>query len=168
MSADRPTPITALASGILHRAIVTPPQRMRERGQSMQDRVVFFEAPIGVNAGQHLEALLKSAWCVDTAHWCEDGYIYNIDTARERLREHYSSGSDENPELRIFEVGCGGDGPTAVGPDLVHYARAKDVDLFVCPRVASRLRTHLSAIEAAYAAEPSRRAAASKNDRRAA
>ena len=156
-SEPRQTPITALSNGQLHRAIVSLPDRLAERDRGMQERIVFFEVPLGLDRGQHLEQLLAMAWCVNTRDWCAEGYIYNIDSARERLNEA-SYDSAETGELRLFETGCGGDSEWAVGPDCIHYARTRDVDIFVTPRVGARLRALLDDIEALYQAEPARRA----------
>jgi len=154
---SRPTPITALCTGHLHRAIVSVPEHMAELGRGMQERIVFFEVPPGAECGQHLEQLLAVAWCVNTRDWCADGAIYNIDSAPQRLGSG-NYGGTETGELRLFETGCGGDSDVAVGAERLHYARARDVDLFVTPRVYARLHTLLGEIEALYQAEPARRA----------
>lgn len=152
-------PVTALGNGILHRAIVALPSCMVGADRPLQERVVFFEAPSEFAAAAHLERLLASAWCTDTTQWAERGHIYNVEAVRERLHDERSSSFAEPAagELRLLDTGCGGDGPGAVGPDRIHFARAADVDLFVTPRVAERLRALLAQIEAMYAAEPARR-----------
>lgn len=53
-------------------------------------------------------------------------------------------------ELQLLEIGWRG----GVGPDNVHYARSEDVDLFVTPRVAARLRELLAIVDTLYAAAP--------------
>lgn len=65
------------------------------------------------------------------------GYIYNIYSAAELLSEASNAGHEN--DLTLFEIGCGGNGIDAVGPDGVHYARTSEVDLFVTPRVARHL-----------------------------
>lgn len=140
----------------LHRAIVALPAALCERDRPLQERIVFFEALSQATCAHALEALLAAAWCVDTTDWCERGYIYNITSAVEKL--DYAVG-EATGDLRLFETGCGGDGDYAVGPDRIHYACSADVDLFVTPRMATRLRTALAAIDALFAAEPARRGA---------
>lgn len=153
------TPSTpALASGTLHRAIVSLPLHLCEPNRPLQDRIVFFEAPHGARCDKHLETLLAAAWCEDTTDWCERGFIYNINTARELLRD-WSIGNQASGDLRLFETGAGGDCAPAVGPDRIHYARAADVDMFVTPRVAARLRATLAHVEHLYDVEPTRLAA---------
>lgn len=151
------TPITALPSGQLHRAIVSLPPRLCP-DRRLQERIVFFEVQLGHHPGTYLERLLAITWCVNTRGWLDDGLIYNFDSARERLAGG-SYGSEATGELRLLEVGCGGGFSSgAVGPEFIHYARARDVDLFVSPRVAARLRALLDDVEALYrAAEPSQR-----------
>lgn len=152
------TPVTALASGFLHRAIVSLPLRLCDRGREITERIVFFECPrFMADEAVHLERLLAAAWCIDTTDWCQDGYIYNITSAHDRITGNASFSEHPDVELRLFDTGCGGDGPSAVGPDRTHYARADQIDLLVSPRVAVRLQEHMATIEAMYKAEPARR-----------
>lgn len=144
----RPLAITSLGNGILHRAIVSLPNHMTERDRPLQERIVFFEAPSSAGAAAHLEQLLAAAWCIDTANWCDNGYIYNINSVNELYAHAF--GGELTGELRLFEVGAGGD-EFGVGPDRIHYARAWDVDFFVPPRVAGRLLDLSDMIEQLYA-----------------
>lgn len=139
--------IAGLGNGCLHRAVVALPDAMGEPGRGYQERIVFFEAPHGADAATHLEYLLAATWCIDTAGWCERGFIYNIRDIGE-LMERPATGAAR--ELQLLEIGWGG----GVGPDNSHYARTDDVDLFVTPRVAKRLRGLLGIVDTLYAAEP--------------
>lgn len=140
----------------LYRAIVSLPQSMSSG--ALDERIVFFESRSEKGVGKRLEELLEMVWCVDTKGWCEDGYIYNINSAREL---HDSSVNDSNgpSDLMLFETGSGGNGIEAIGPNRTHYAQADIVDMFVTPRVARRLRDALDAIELARADEARRRQA---------
>lgn len=108
---------------------------------------MFFEARRIADAAAHLERLLAAAWCIDTQDWCEPGFIYNVRPIGE-LTER--PGVAATRELQLLEIGWGG----GVGPDNAHYARAEDVDLFVTPRVAARLRELLAIVNTFYAAAP--------------
>lgn len=140
--------ITALANGVLYRAIVTLPNFMAERDQPYDERIVFYEAPGKEDYGRHLEALLAKTWCLDTINWCHQGFIYNIYSAEELLSERSKAGQEN--DLALFEIGWGGKGIDAVGPEAIHYARKGRVDLFVTPRVARRLQDALDAIDLLY------------------
>ncbi|WP_124920364.1 hypothetical protein [Burkholderia stagnalis] len=129
--------IDALGTGILHRAFVALPDILCEPGQVAQERTVFFEAPSLASAATHLEQLLAAAWGVDTRDWTERGFIYNLVDSRELVER--AAGAAAAGELRLFEIGA--------GPDRLYYARAADVDLFVTPRVAARLRALLAIVE---------------------
>lgn len=147
-------PATLAGNARLYRAIVSLPQHMTNG--SFEERIVFFESRIDKNVGAYLESLLEKVWCIDTAGWCEDGYIYNINSARE-LHEQSSNDSAGPSDLMLFETGSGGVGIQAIGPNRTHYAQADVVDFFVTPRVARRLRDALEAIELARADEARRR-----------
>jgi len=160
IATPRSVPITALGNGVLHRAIVSLPQHMTERDRPLQERIVFFEVPAShrsrgaftsSGSGEHLERLLATAWCIDTTNWCENGYLYNINTAQELYGNAF--GHEATGELRLFETGCGGETFPAIGPGRIHYARAGDVDLFVPPRVVTRLRELSDVIEDLYGVE---------------
>jgi len=140
--------ITALANGVLYRAIVTLPNFMIEPEQPFEERIVFYEASGKEDYGRHLEALLAKAWCIDTINWCDQGFIANIYSAEELLSEGCNAGREN--DLALFEIGWGGKGIDAVGPDAIHYARKGRVDLFVTPRVARRLHDALDAIDLLY------------------
>lgn len=123
----------------LYRAIVSLPNGLCEHDRPMQERIVFFEGPhdfmrrSNAGAAEVLEKLLGLAWSADTAGWCEDGYIYNITRERDVLDEGMGEG-----DTRLLEIGWG-------GTPRIHYAKAEDVDLFVSPRQAKRLRAALAA-----------------------
>lgn len=149
-------PVTLAGNARLYRAIVSLPQPMTSG--ALEERIVFFESKSDQSIGAYLEGLLERVWCVDTKGWCEAGFIYNINSAREL---HASSFNDEGgpSDLMLFETGSGGDGIEAIGPNRTHYAQADVVDMFVTPRVARRLRDALDAIELARADEARRRKA---------
>ncbi|KUZ96509.1 hypothetical protein WI40_02275 [Burkholderia ubonensis] len=96
------------------------------------------------SAATHLEQLLAAAWGVDTRGWTERGFIYNLFDSRELVER--AVGAAAAGELRLFEIGA--------GPDRLYYARAADVDLFVTPRVAARLRALIAIIEQLYETAP--------------
>ncbi|WP_157634152.1 hypothetical protein [Burkholderia ubonensis] len=124
--------IDAVGVGVLHRAAVVLPDILCEPEQVAQERIVFFEAPSSASAAAHREQLLSAAWCVDAHGWTEHGAIYNLFDAHEL-------GAAAAGELHLLEIGA--------GPDRVYYARAADVDLFVTPRIAARLRAQLAIVE---------------------
>lgn len=142
-----PVTIAVLGNGRLHRAVVALPDAMGERDRGYQERIVFFEAPRIADAAAHLERLLAAAWCTDTRDWCERGFIYNVRALGELMER---PGQGATRELQLLEIGWGG----GVGPDNAHYARTEDVDLFVTPRVAARLRELLAIVDTFYAAAP--------------
>lgn len=148
-------PVTLAGNARLYRAIVSLPQCMAS--EALDERIVFFESKTEQGVGAFLEGLLSMVWCVDTKGWCEDGHIYNINSAREL---HEQSFNNVGPsDLMLFETGAGGNGIEAIGPNRTHYARADAVDMFVTPRVARRLRDALEAIDLARADEARRRQA---------
>lgn len=149
------SPITALAQGILYRAVVSLPAELAEQDRPHQERIVFFEAANSAQCSAHLEQLLAAAWCTDTRGWCEQGHINSIHSAHELLHTPKGIGTDELRLLALADHAAGG-----VGPDRICYARGHDVDLLVSPRVVRRLRDLAEVVEDLYAAEPVRRAAA--------
>lgn len=149
-------PATLAGNGRLYRAFVSLPNHMANG--SLEERVVFFESQTEQATGEYLEALLEKVWCVDTKGWCEDGFIYNIYSARE-LHEQSLDDANGPSDLMLFETGAGGTGIEAIGPNRTHYAQADTVDMFVTPRVARRLRDALEAIELARVGEAQRRQA---------
>jgi len=149
-------PVTLAGNARLYRAIVSLPQQMASGAPD--ERIVFFESKSEQGVGAYLESVLEKVWCVDTKGWCEDGYIYNINSARE-LHEQSLNDSDGPSDLMLFETGGGGNGIEAIGPNRTHYAQTDVVDMFVTPRVARRLRDALDAIELARADEARRRKA---------
>jgi hypothetical protein len=148
--------VTLAGNARVYRAIVSLPENMTSG--TFEERIVFFESKTEQSVGAHLEALLEKVWCVDTKGWCEDGHIYNINSARE-LHEQSLNDTAEPSDLMLFETGAGGKGIEAIGPNRTHYAQADVVDMFVTPRVARRLRDALDAIEMARADEARRRQA---------
>ena len=129
----------------LFRAIVSLPDSLCQRDRPLQERIVFFEAPYDFTkcsnaaAAQTLELLLATAWGVSTEGWCEDGYIYNIRRERDLLEDAMGDG-----DRRLLEISWG-------GPERIGYAKAADVDLFVTPRLRTRLDAALRATEGARA-----------------
>jgi hypothetical protein len=138
--------ITAIGNGTLHRAFVALPRSLCEPGDSMQERNVFFEAPSLTGRGQHLAHLLAAVWGEETADWVERGFIYNTKSVTELIRVAF--GDHMTGELRLLEVGAGG--LSGLGEHRILYARHADVDLFVSPRVATRLRQLLAQVERMY------------------
>jgi hypothetical protein len=149
-------PLTLAGNARLYRAIVSLPQQMA--GEALEERIIFFESKTDQGVGAYLESVLEKVWCIDTKGWCDDGYIYNINSARE-LHEQSLNDSAGPSDLMLFETGGGGNGIEAIGPNRTHYAQADAVDMFVTPRVARRLRDALDAIELARAGEARRRKA---------
>ncbi|WP_321944894.1 hypothetical protein [Burkholderia cenocepacia] len=140
---ERPILTTGLTTGTLYRAFVVLPDALRRSPGSFDERTVFFEVPRGKDEAAHLEQLLAHAWCVDTRGWTEDGAIYNIYSAAEL----YADKTDPAVDLRLLDIGGGPDG---VGPTKAYYARTPDVDLFVTPRVAARLRELFAIVDSFY------------------
>ncbi|MDN7472585.1 hypothetical protein QZM43_32450 [Burkholderia orbicola] len=140
---ERPTLTTGLTTGTLYRAFVVLPDALLQSRGSFEERTVFFEVPRGKDEAAHLEQLLAHAWCVDTRGWAEDGAIYNIYSAADL----YADKTDPAVDLRLLDIGGGPDG---VGPTKAYYTRTPDVDLFVTPRVAARLRELLAIVDSYY------------------
>lgn len=115
------------ARGRLYRAIVSLPPGLCPPGEPLHERIVFFDGP-RQNAGEYLETLLAHAWHVDTIGWCEDGAIYNLQSAAELTEE----GLSEHLDYRLLETGWGGDAP-------IHYADPARTDFFVAPQLKRRL-----------------------------
>jgi hypothetical protein len=137
--AERPILTAGLATGTMYRAFVVLPDALCRSHGAFEERTVFFEAPRGVDEAAHLQRLLAHAWCVDTQNRAEDGAIYNLYSAV----EHYADKTDPAIDLRPLDIGAGPDG---VGPTKAYYSRTPDVDLFVTPRVAARLRELLAIV----------------------
>lgn len=148
IGAYKELPITAIANGILYRAMVSLPTFMTDSDRPLQERVVFFESDSMTGCGVYLESLLARAWCIDTANWCEREFIYNVFSVDDLRRNSLCSGPSN--DIQLFEIGAGVMG---IGPNKIHYARAHDVDLFVSPRVARRLRDALDTIDVLYTNE---------------
>lgn len=141
--------ITAIGNGILHRAFVALPPSLSEPGDSMQERIIFFEAPSLAGRGQHLAQVLAAVWGEDTHDWVDRGFIYNTKSVTDLTSDAF--GDHTTGELRLLEVGAGGS--SGVGENRIVYARDTDVDLFVSPRVATRLRELLARVERLYDSE---------------
>ena len=133
----------------VHRAIVDLPDDFpgAERGAS---RLVLFEVTGTQDPGDQLLRLLAVVWAADTISWEQQGLIYNIDSARDRFDGGQSLAPACMGDLQLFDSGCGSE-DCGVGAELTHYWRAKDIDLFVRPNVAARLRLSIAAIERLYA-----------------
>lgn len=123
-------PAHLLAQGHLHRAIVTLPQYMCPREQTLHERIVFFDVPSTENAAHHLLGLLAAAWAVDTHDWLDSDLIYNVQRASDLVAE--GMGLDES--ARLFEMGCG-------GSEGIRYAEPSRIDLFTAPVLKARLQT---------------------------
>ena len=139
-------PIASSGVGSLHRAVVAVPDPSALRPYA--ERIVFFEVHTSVSPCAHLESVLALVWGIETAHWCEDGGIYNIRSASEMARDCWAGAADSDG-LYLFEIGAGGE--DGLGPGRVHYARAADIDCFVSPLLASRLQQVLWTVEALHA-----------------
>jgi hypothetical protein len=133
-----------MRSMTLYRAIVSLPDHMTEYARRAQERIVFFDLPVGKNAGRHLEQILSAVWGIDTAGWVECGFIYNINSEHELLSEH-AFGAADTGDLRLFETG-------AYGGNVI-YADLDDVDLFVPPCVRARLSLALAKLKPAASGE---------------
>ena len=127
-----PTPINSLGHGLVYRAFVSLPLYMQDDARRpLQERVVFFECGETQDKGIYLADLLNKVWQLPdnkANEWLEHGDIYNIYSTKELMEINIS----DDPEMRVLETGG--------GPDGIHYAKQCDVDIFVTPRVAQRLR----------------------------
>jgi hypothetical protein len=144
--------VLELCRGTLYRATVCVDDVLGESADEAHERVVFFEAPPLVHPGLHIEKLLAAAWCIEYADWLERGQIYGVESGQSLLASSY--GAVDTGELRLFEIGAGGEPDEAIGPDRIRYARAHEIDLFVTPRATARLLQHISTIEAMYVTGP--------------
>ena len=111
----------------LYRAIVTLPQSMCLKGETLHERIVLFYCPES-NPGEYLETLLAHAWHADTFGWSNDGSIYNLQSAAELVE----SGLSEDLNARLFETSWGGE-------ERIGYASSSRVDLFVAPTLKDAL-----------------------------
>lgn len=121
------TPLHWRAKNRLYRAIVTLPQSMRPKGETLHERIVLFYCPAS-NPGEYLETLLAHAWHADTFGWSNDGRIYNLRSAEELVE----SGLSEDLNARLFETSWGGE-------ERIGYASSSRVDLFVAPTLKDAL-----------------------------
>lgn len=122
------TPAHYAARGRLYRAIVSLPQSLLPRDEPLHERIVFFDGPRDEREHEHLEALLRHAWNIDTSGWSEQGYIYNVQSAYGLTEQNESADLD----ARLFELSWG-------GPEGIGYANPDRVDLFVNPVLKARL-----------------------------
>lgn len=142
-----PSPVHYAAQGRLYRAIVSLPERLCPPDEPLHERIVFFDGPRTPDcAGAYLESLLFQAWGVGTANWCEDGLIYNIQSAQDLIEQNES----EDLDCRLFEMSWG-------GPEGVGYAHPNRVDIFAAPVLKARLQ---AALDRAVQASVARSAAA--------
>jgi hypothetical protein len=147
-------PIETVANGLLFRAHVSlPPEVAYSDEGAPPERIVFFEAPNDNEAAAYLEDLLAKVWCIDTTGWLEGMHILYMCSIQE-LRAMSATTGVEN-DLQLFELGTGGPDIEIVRDSQISYARANQVDLYVSPRVALRLRDALDTIEAMYLANAS-------------
>lgn len=142
-------PIRILAKGRLAVGTVTLPEGSGLTGSedTFAERLVFFEAQGVASLGEQLQELLSTVWCIDTSWWLEHGLICNVFSVQDAIAQGGAHGLPE--ELALFECGAGS-ASFGVGPDLIHYWREADIDLFVTPRVAERLRCLISMVEGMY------------------
>lgn len=126
----------------LYRAMVCLPETL---SSSLHERIVFFETPtLATQPAAHLTQLLATLWHIPPGDL--DPCIYNVYSERELLDSH-AFGPADSGNLRLLETGCGGDVAPAVGAERIHYAAARDIDLFVSPRNTARIHAALEAIE---------------------
>lgn len=139
------TPLASLSDAILYRANVEIPPQMAEHPHHVARRIVFFEVPVGVLAGQHLQALLAIAWCIDTSNWISSGQISDIwsDSDFQKL----ARGHENTGDLRYFEqLNCSSE-LAFDQPMRIKYVQASEVDLMTSPRVKTRLTAALSILD---------------------
>lgn len=121
------TPIHWHAKGRLYRAFVSLPQAMCPAGEPLHERTVFFDGP-RENPGEYLETLLAHAWHADTVGWCEDGHIYNLQSAASLVDE----GLSDDANARLLETSLG-------GPQRIGYADPARTDFFAAPLLKAQL-----------------------------
>lgn len=144
--------ITALSKHLLFVGQVEIPESLIGR-DGPQERRVFFELDKSEasDPALHLQQLLAQIWHVDTSDWLSRGLICNVYEANECISQSLADDS-ENRELGLFECGSGSES-FGVGPDLIHYWRRNEVDMFVMPLVAERLSQIQDVIDAKYNSE---------------
>jgi|8_EtaG_2_1085327.scaffolds.fasta_scaffold29700_4 hypothetical protein len=144
-----PLQISSVARGMLFVAVVEPPESLVGR-DGIWERRVIFELPYSkaLNPAEWLQELLGQVWDVDTSDWLDRGLICNVQEASECISQSLAEGTQERV-LGLFECGSGSES-FGVGPDLIHYWRRNEVDMFVTPLVAERLSQIQDVIDAKY------------------
>lgn len=144
-----PLSISSVAKGTLFVAVVEPPESLVGR-DGIWERRVFFELAYSEtrNPAERLQELLGQVWNVDTSDWLDRGLICNVQEASECISQSLAEGTQDRV-LGLFECGSGSES-FGVGPDLIHYWRRNEVDMFVTPLVAERLSQIQDVIEAKY------------------
>ena len=149
-------PIRILARGQLYRGLVELPTESHralignDADDGMFERHVFFErdALDEREPAVVLRDLLATVWGIDTSDWLDRGLICNVRSAKEQI-ETWSVGDSTPEDWRLFECGFGS-AFLGVGPELVHYCRADEFDVYTSPKIAARLRIISNEIETAY------------------
>jgi hypothetical protein len=136
---------------MLFRAFVRPP--VPPGAPARDERIVFFDTTRPTDPAGDLERQLAEAWGETTVDWSRSGAIAVVES-HARLVE---IGTSADPTLRVLETGIGGDGPYAVGPERIHYARAGDVDVLVDGAARAKLEAALATVESLYAREAAMR-----------
>jgi hypothetical protein len=151
-SIQRDVSITALSKHKLFVAVVEPPEELVGR-DGPGERRVFFELTYSEtrHPAERLQELLGLVWNFDTSDWLDRGLICNVQEANECIRQSLADDSEDR-ELGLFECGSGSES-LGVGPDLIHYWRRDEVDMFVAPLVAERLSQIQDVIDAKYNTE---------------
>lgn len=143
--------IHEMAPGKLYRAFVALPRGLGDPERPTEQRVVFFEAPhADPNPIGRLIDLLSTVWGVEAQEFHERGLIESVKSGIDLLRE--SAAPAAHAEQALFESGSGGE-LFGVGEARIHYCRSTDVDVFVSPPRAKRIRELLDDIEDQYAYE---------------
>jgi hypothetical protein len=125
----------------LTRAYVYPPDSVT---RSSASRTVFFDVPTrDTNRGAYLVQLLATLWGVDAGEL--EGCVESIRDEFDLAHDSYGGNDLNRGDLCLLESGAGGS--FGVGPKGIHYAAAGEVDLYVSPRHAQRIRAALQRVE---------------------
>jgi hypothetical protein len=149
-------PIRILARGGLYRGLVELPAESHQAliggdaHEGLFERHIFFERPASDKRAPAvvLRDLLATVWGTDTSAWLDRGLICNVRSAKEQI-ETWSVSTSTPEDWKLFECGFGSK-VLGVGPELVHYCREDEVDIYTSPKVAARLRIISHEIETAY------------------